>query len=104
VSATKTQGTVSRNGSVVKFTFVSVAVGQTVTATITAQAIEDGNLSNLVAVTSNLSDANLNNNSAVAVTAVSEPPIVVSAPIVVSGKNQNNVRVATFTHANGVQP
>jgi hypothetical protein len=36
--------------------------------------------------------------------AVSEPPMVVSAPITVSGKNQSNVQVATFTHANGVEP
>ena len=37
-------------------------------------------------------------------TAVAEPPIVVSAPKSLSGKNQSNVKVATFTHANGVEP
>ncbi len=30
--------------------------------------------------------------------------IVVSGPIIVSGKNQNNVPVATFTHTSGVEP
>ena len=35
---------------------------------------------------------------------MAEPTIVVSAPKTVSGKNQNNVTVATFTHASGVEP
>ena len=38
VSATKSQGTVTHSGSVVTFSFGTVAVGQTVTATVTAQA------------------------------------------------------------------
>ncbi len=37
VSATKSQGSVSHSGSVVKFSLGSIAVGQTVTATVTAQ-------------------------------------------------------------------
>jgi uncharacterized repeat protein (TIGR01451 family) len=90
ISATKSQGSVTRTGSVVKFSFGTVAVGQTVTATVTAQAMEDGSLSNTASVTSSVSDANLSNNSAIATTTASEPPIVVSGPISVSGKNQNN--------------
>ncbi len=104
ISSTKSQGSVSRNGSVVKFSFGTVAVGQSVTATITAQATEDGDLINTATVTSNVSDANLLNNTALATVAVAEPPIVVSAPITVTGKNQNNIKVATFTHASGVEP
>ncbi len=104
VSATKSQGSFTHSGSTVTFSFGTLAVGQTVTATVTAQALEDGNVTNAASVTSSLSDANLNNNSAVAITAVAEAPIVVSAPITVNGKNQNNVTVATFTHANGIEP
>jgi uncharacterized repeat protein (TIGR01451 family) len=104
VSATKSQGTVTHSGSVVTFSFGTVAVGQTVTATITAQATEDGNLTNNASVTSSISDANPSNNTAVATTAVAEDTIVVSAPKTVSGKNQSNVTVATFTHASGVEP
>ena len=104
VSATKSQGTFTQSGSMVTFSFGTVAVGQTVTATVTAQALEDGNLTNSASVTSSLSDANPNNNSA------SRPPPWPSRrswsphPSVVSGKNQSNVTVATFTHANGVEP
>ena len=58
VSATKSQGTVTHSGSVVTFSFGTFAVGQTVTATVTAQAIEDGNLTNTASVTSSISDPN----------------------------------------------
>ncbi len=104
ISATKSQGSVAHSGSVLTFSFGTVGVGQTVTATVTAQAVEDGNLSNAASVASSVPDANPYNNSASATAAVAEPPIVVSAPIQVSGKNQSNVKVATFTHANGVEP
>ena len=79
-------------------------MGQTVTATVTAQAAEDGNLNNGAAVTSSILDPIASNNSAVVTTAVAEPAIVVSAPKSLSGKNQSNVAVATFTHANGIEP
>jgi uncharacterized repeat protein (TIGR01451 family) len=104
VSATKSQGSSSRSGNVVTFSFGSLGVGQTVTATVTAQAIEDGNLNNSAAVASSILDPITGNNSAVVTTAVAEPAIVVSAPKSLSGKNQSNVAVATFTHANGVEP
>ncbi len=104
VTATESQGSVTQSGSVATFSFGTVAVGQTVTATITAQALEDGNLNNSASVTSNLPDPNPSNNTATTTVAVVEPAIVVSAPIQVSGKNQSNVKVATFTHANGIEP
>jgi uncharacterized repeat protein (TIGR01451 family) len=103
-SATKSQGSFTQSGSVVTFSFGTIAVGQTVTATVTAQATEDGNLTNFVSATSSLSDFNPYNNTAPATTVVAEPAIVVSAPKTVSGKNQSNVTVATFTHASGVEP
>jgi Domain of unknown function DUF11 len=104
VSATKSQGSVTQTGSNVTYSFGTVAVGQTVTGTVTVQTLEDGNLTNFASVTSSLSDANQNNNTSSATTAVAEPAIVVSGPISVSGKKQNNVTVATFTHAGGVEP
>ena len=55
-------------------------------------------------MTSSILDPISSNNIAVVTTAVAEPAIVVSAPKSLSGKNQSNVTVATFTHANGVEP
>ncbi len=43
VSSSKSQGTSSRSGSVVTFNFGSIGVGQTVTASVTAQSNESGN-------------------------------------------------------------
>ena len=103
-SATKSQGSSSLSGNVVTFSFGSLGVGQSVTATVTAAASEDGNLNNSAAVTSSILDPISSNNLVVVTTAVAEPPIVVSAPKTLSGKNQSNVTVATFTHANGVEP
>jgi uncharacterized repeat protein (TIGR01451 family) len=104
VSATKSQGTVTQSGSNVTFSIGSVAVGQTIYATVTAQSMEDVNVTNSASVTGSPTDGNLNNNSVVATTAVAEPAISVSGPVYASGKKQNNVTVATFTHANGVEP
>ena len=103
-SSTKSQGSSSHSGSVITFSFGSLGVGQSVTATVTAQAIEDGNLTNVATVASSIAEANPNDNTSTVTTAVAEAPIVVSSPINVSGKNQSNVKVATFTHANGVEP
>ena len=50
-SATKSQGSSIRSGNVVTFSFGSLGVGQSVTATVTAAASEDGNLNNSAAVT-----------------------------------------------------
>jgi uncharacterized repeat protein (TIGR01451 family) len=104
VSATTGQGTFTQSGSKVTFSFGTVVVGQTVTATVTAQTLEDGNLTNYASVTSSLSDANQNNNSGSATTVVAEPAISVSGSVTTTSKKLNNVIVATFTHANGVEP
>jgi uncharacterized repeat protein (TIGR01451 family) len=103
VSATTTQGTFSQSGGVVTFTVGTIGVSGSVTMTITAKALEDGNLTNSASVKTTSSDPNSANNTASATTTVSEPAIVVSAPISVSGKSPSNVTVATFTHANGVE-
>jgi uncharacterized repeat protein (TIGR01451 family) len=103
-SASESQGSYKRSGNAVTFSLGTIAVGQTATVTVWAQATEDGSLSNTAVASSNVSDPNSLNNTAVNIVAVAEPPIVVSGPITVSGKNQSNVQVATFTHANGVEP
>ena len=54
VSATKSQGTFTQSGSVVTFSLGSLAVGQTATATVTAQALEAGNLTDTASATSSL--------------------------------------------------
>lgn len=99
-----TGGTVSQSGGVVTISIGTVASGQTVTATVTAQATEDGVLTDSATVTSSVSDPNASNNSASTTATVSEPAIVVSAPITTSSKKLNNSTVATFTHASGVEP
>jgi uncharacterized repeat protein (TIGR01451 family) len=104
VSASTGQGTFTQSGGVVTFSIGTVAAGQSVTATVTAQSIEDGNLTATASVTSSTADPNTSNNTVVATTAVAEGQIVVSAPIPAPRRNLTNFTVATFTHANGVEP
>jgi hypothetical protein len=104
VSATTSQGSYTQSGGVVTISLGTVASGQTVTATVTAQAIEDGNLTNTVSVTSSLNDPTPGDNTVTDTTTVTEPAVVVSGPIHITGKKFNHVQVATFTHANGVEP
>ncbi len=103
-SASASQGTFKRSGSTVTFSIGTLNAGQSATVTVWAQATEDGNLSDTAVVSSNTADADSTNNTAVNTAAVAEPPIVVSNPLSVSGKKQNNITVATFTHASGVEP
>ena len=98
------QGTVKQSNGVVTYSLGSIAAGQSAYILINAQALEEGNLTITASVTSNVSDPNTGNNTALNTMTVVEPPIVVSAPITVTGKNQSNVAVATFTHASGVEP
>jgi uncharacterized repeat protein (TIGR01451 family) len=104
VSATASQGTFSQSGGVVTFNLGSIASAGTATVTVTAQALEDGNLSNAASVSGSSADPNPANNSAGATTAVAEASIVVSAPFTTTSSRLNSVTVATFTHANGVEP
>jgi uncharacterized repeat protein (TIGR01451 family) len=105
VSATTSQGTFTQSGGVVTFSLGTVAYSptQTITATVTAQATEDGSLANNASV-SYSNDPVPGNNSASATTAVAEPTISVSGPITVTGKRVSNIVTATFTHASGVEP
>ncbi len=104
VTAAAGQGTYSQSGSTTTFSLGSIASGSTATVTVTAQATEDGNVTDTGLVTTAVNDPNSVNNSAVATTPVSEAPIVVSAPITVTTRSLSNFTVATFTHANGVEP
>jgi uncharacterized repeat protein (TIGR01451 family) len=104
-SATTQQGNFSTGANnAVRFNFGTIAVGATVTATATGQAIEDGNSSNAAIIYSPPSDNNTNNNRSGVIVTISEPPIVVSAPISTSATTLTNFTTATFTHANGVEP
>jgi len=102
VSATASQGTFTGSGSVVTFNIGTIAVGATATLTVTAQATEEGTLTNAASVTS--ADNTTSNNSAIASTTVNEPAIVVSAPISTTSRKLSSVAVATFTHASGIEP
>jgi uncharacterized repeat protein (TIGR01451 family) len=104
VSATTTQGTFSQSGGVVTFSLGTVAVGGSVTATVTAQAFEDGNLSSTANVSSGTPDSNTANNNATVTTAFAEAAIVVSGAIRTKATTLTNFTVATFTHANAVEP
>jgi hypothetical protein len=104
VSATTSQGSFTRSGGVITFSLGTLTNGQVVTATVTAQSIEDGSLTDTASVTSSVTDPKNGNNTDLAMTTVTETPPVVSAQMNVKGKKVNNKVVATFTHANGVEP
>jgi uncharacterized repeat protein (TIGR01451 family) len=103
VSATTSQGTFTQSGGVVTFTVGTINNAGSVTATVTAQAMEDGSLTNSASVTTTAADPDSTNNSTSATTTVAEPAIGVSAPITTSSRNPSSLTVATFTHANGVE-
>jgi hypothetical protein len=89
---------------VVTFNLSTIAGNGSATLTVTARALEDGTLTNTASVTATSADPDSTNNSASATTSVSEPSIVVSAPITTSSRSLSNFKVATFTHAGGVEP
>jgi uncharacterized repeat protein (TIGR01451 family) len=63
-SASTPQGSFTQSGGVVTFSLGSLAVGQTVTVTVTAQALQVGTLQNSATVTSDVFDADTSNNTA----------------------------------------
>ena len=83
--------------------FGAIPVGQLVTAKVAVEYTGYGTLTNSASA-SNTSDLNTTTNTLVVNVTVPEAPIVVSAPITVTGKSVSNQVVATFTHANGVEP
>jgi uncharacterized repeat protein (TIGR01451 family) len=104
VSATTTQGTFSQSGGAVTFSIGTISANGSATLTITAQATEDGTLTSSASATASSSDTNTGNNSATASTSVTEPAMIVSAPITTTSKYVRYLAVASFTHANGVEP
>jgi uncharacterized repeat protein (TIGR01451 family) len=104
LSATASQGSFSQSGGVVTFNFGTITNGANATATIVGQFNEDGSAVNSATVTASTPDPNTGNNTATATTSVAEGAINVSRPRSVFGLVQNNIIVATFTHANGVEP
>jgi uncharacterized repeat protein (TIGR01451 family) len=103
-SATTSQGTFSASGGVITFSLGTIASGGSATVTISAQATEDGSTSNVASVTSSISDPNTSNNSGSTTTSFAEPAINVSGFIRTHAQTLTNVQVATFTHANAVEP
>jgi uncharacterized repeat protein (TIGR01451 family) len=103
-SATTSQGTFGVVAGVVTFNLGTIASGGTVTASVTAQAVEDGSTSDAVSVTSSSPDPNAANNSASATTSFSEPAISVSGAVNTRTRTLTNFQVATFTHASAVEP
>lgn len=103
-SAAASQGTFSVSGGVVTFSLGNVAAGGSVTASVTAQAIEDGSTSDNASVSSSSPDPNPANNSSSATTSFAEPAISVSRAITTRSRTLTNFQVATFTHASGVEP
>src|SRR5207244_1340176 len=61
VSATASQGTFSQSGGVVTFTLGTISSPGSITLTITAQALEDGALTNADSVTASSADPNAAN-------------------------------------------
>ena len=103
-SATTSQGTFTVSGGVVTFSLGTIAANGTVTASVTAQAAEDGSTSNAVSVSSSSPDPNTANNNASATTSFAESAISVSGAIRTKASTLTNFQVATFTHANAVEP
>jgi uncharacterized repeat protein (TIGR01451 family) len=103
-SATASQGTFRVSGGVVTFSAATMAFGGTFTASVTALVAEDGSTSDTATVSSSNPDPNPANNNASATTSFTEPAINVSGPIHTKNRRLSNVQVATFTHANGVEP
>jgi uncharacterized repeat protein (TIGR01451 family) len=103
-SASASQGTFTVSGGVVTFSVGAVASGGTVTASVNALVTEDGSTSDTATVTSSSPDPNPANNSASATTSFAEPAISVSGAIQTRLRTVTNLKVATFTHANGVEP
>jgi uncharacterized repeat protein (TIGR01451 family) len=104
VSATTSQGSFTVSGGVVTFSLGTIGHGATATMTITAQATEDPSVTNSASVSATSADPNNSNNSASANTTVNETPIAVSGSIHPSRRSLSSFTVATFTHANGVEP
>jgi uncharacterized repeat protein (TIGR01451 family) len=82
-----------------------IPTGHTDVFTLTVQPVEDGSLTNSFSVSS--STAGSSTNPATVTTNVAEPGIALTGGITLSTSefsSLSNVTLATFTHANGVEP
>jgi uncharacterized repeat protein (TIGR01451 family) len=102
-ATTPTGTTFTVSGNVVTFVLGTISSGGQVTASVTAQANEDGSTSDTASVSSSSPDPNTANNSASATTSLGEPAISVSAAITTRNRTFSG-QTATFTHASGVEP
>jgi Domain of unknown function DUF11/Domain of unknown function (DUF4214) len=107
VTATASQGTFMVSGGVVTFDVGALASGASATLTVTVTPVEEGPLANTASATaSGNPDVFSGNDSSTATVTVAEPPIS-STGAAVAGFELTplvNVPVATFSHANGVEP
>jgi uncharacterized repeat protein (TIGR01451 family) len=106
VSATISQGSFTQSGSTVTFNFGTVTNGHSATATVTAQATEDGSGSATTdsgSVTSSATDPTPGDNSQHVTTTVAEPSIS-PIPSITTTASTFSGPTGTFTHASGVEP
>ena len=94
----------TQSGSIVTFSLGSLAVGQTATATVTAEALDAGNLSDTASATSSLVDANPVQQYRGRVGARGRSGDRGLRAAHHHQQTLTNQTVATFTHANGVEP
>jgi uncharacterized repeat protein (TIGR01451 family) len=97
----------SPNGNQITFSLGTLKAGATATGTVLVQALEDGNPTNTVTASTTTTDANSGNIRSDQPTPVAEGNIIVNPVGSLGTQSQfsplNNVMVATFTHANGVE-
>ncbi|HEV3446703.1 MAG TPA: DUF4214 domain-containing protein, partial [Gemmataceae bacterium] len=105
-SASFSQGTTSQSGNTITANLGTVASGATISGTIVVTPTEDGTIINTASVTSSTPDPNAQNNSATAQDSVAEGAILGQGTIVNGFELSplTNVTVATFTHANAIEP
>jgi uncharacterized repeat protein (TIGR01451 family) len=97
-------GTLS--GNTVTFALGTLAPGQSLSGTVVVTASEDGAQTDTATVSSATTNANAANNTASVTTVVSEPVLSLNTFSFSTTEFQalNNATVATFVHANGVEP
>ncbi len=84
-----------------------IAAGNTDTFTLKVQAVEDGKLTDTVSASTTTPDSTPGNNTSRATTAVGEPGLFLTGGASFSPQEfaaLSNVTLATFTHAQGVEP
>jgi uncharacterized repeat protein (TIGR01451 family) len=94
-------------GNTIVFTIGTVPAGtQAVTGTVVVQVVEDGTLVDTASVVSNTFNSNGGSSTVRATTTVAEGPLVITGTTLTGTEFTalDNVTVATFAHANGLEP